>query len=58
MNNKSVKPAGRQVEKMPDVSPLYNWAKSRVAILDKRLGVGVGAKNERARLAKYIGGAK
>lgn len=31
------------------------WAQGRIAILDKRLGKDVGAKVERARLAKLIG---
>lgn len=29
-------------------------AKEQVALLDQRLGVGVGAKKERARLSKFI----
>lgn len=58
MNTKSVKPAFKQAEKLPGVSPLYNWAKNRISVLDARLGVGVGAVNERARLSKHLKGVK
>ena len=34
--------------------PVHAYAHNRLVILDKRLGVGVGAKRERERLAKIL----
>lgn len=58
MNKKSVKsaPSGVFSEIRPLLQELTDmaWAKSRLLVLNARLGKGVGAKKERARLAKYI----
>lgn len=39
---------------LPKSNSRLAYAQGRIAILDKRLGVGVGAKRERSRLAKIL----
>lgn len=50
MKNNTVTPASMRVE----LNSRKVWAKSRLAILDKRLGAGLGAKRERERLTKLL----
>ncbi len=47
-----------KTEQSKVVNPRAAWAAQRINILNERLGDGVGATRERARLNKIIGGAK
>jgi hypothetical protein len=52
MKHKSVTPANHKQAEIDAANAAY--AKNRVAILDARLGAGIGAKRERSRLTKYL----
>lgn len=53
MNKKSVKSVSSMTFSEID-SANAAWAKTRLLVLNARLGKDVGAKKERTRLAKYI----